>query len=75
MLTEDEALHCSHLLAVRLAGMDIICKAALNEGVSNYVLVVYRHAVATIVMAPFAIIWTSLYLPLHLNIYLMYSNA
>ncbi|KAK4772873.1 hypothetical protein SAY87_027892 [Trapa incisa] len=39
-----------------LAGMDIICKAALNEGMSNYVLVVYRHAVATIVMAPFAII-------------------
>ncbi|KAK4800773.1 hypothetical protein SAY86_021260 [Trapa natans] len=39
-----------------LAGMDIICKAALNEGMSNYVLAVYRHAVATIVMAPFAII-------------------
>lgn len=39
-----------------LAGMDVICKAALNDGMSNYVLVVYRHAVATIVMAPFAII-------------------
>ncbi|KAK4396266.1 WAT1-related protein [Sesamum angolense] len=35
--------------------MDIISKAALNEGMSNYVFVVYRHAVATIVIAPFAI--------------------
>ncbi|PKI60999.1 hypothetical protein CRG98_018629 [Punica granatum] len=40
-----------------LSGMDVICKAALNEGISNYVLVVYRHAIATIVMAPFAIIF------------------
>lgn len=39
-----------------LAGMDILCKAALNEGVSNYVLVVYRHAVATLVVAPFAVV-------------------
>ncbi|XP_051131582.1 WAT1-related protein At2g37460-like [Andrographis paniculata] len=38
------------------AGMDIISKAALNEGMSNFVFVVYRHAVATIVMAPFAFI-------------------
>ncbi|XP_030440432.2 WAT1-related protein At2g37460-like [Syzygium oleosum] len=43
-------------LQLGLAGMDIICKAALNEGMSNYVLVVYRHAVATIVITPFAII-------------------
>ncbi|TQD70707.1 hypothetical protein C1H46_043761 [Malus baccata] len=39
-----------------LAGMDILCKAALNRGMSNYVLVVYRHAVATAVVAPFAVI-------------------
>ncbi|KAM0045428.1 putative EamA domain-containing protein [Helianthus debilis subsp. tardiflorus] len=39
------------------AGMDILSKAALNEGISNYVFVVYRHAVATIVMAPFALIF------------------
>ncbi|XP_076938610.1 WAT1-related protein At2g37460-like [Bidens hawaiensis] len=39
------------------AGMDILSKAALNEGISNYVFVVYRHAVATILMAPFAIIF------------------
>lgn len=39
-----------------LAGMDILTKVALNEGMSNYVFVVYRHAVATLVIAPFAII-------------------
>ncbi|KAL8217029.1 hypothetical protein R6Q57_023866 [Mikania cordata] len=39
------------------AGMDILSKAALNEGVNNYVFVVYRHVVATIVMAPFAIVF------------------
>ncbi|KAA8518864.1 hypothetical protein F0562_016363 [Nyssa sinensis] len=39
-----------------LAGMDILSKVALNEGMSNYVFVVYRHAVAFIVIAPFAII-------------------
>ncbi|XAR68980.1 hypothetical protein NMG60_11000410 [Bertholletia excelsa] len=38
------------------AGMDILSKVALNEGMSNYVFVVYRHAIATIVMAPFAIV-------------------
>ncbi|XP_024986397.1 WAT1-related protein At2g37460-like [Cynara cardunculus var. scolymus] len=39
------------------AGMDILSKAALNEGMSNYVFVVYRHAVATVVMTPFAIVF------------------
>ncbi|KAG2309245.1 hypothetical protein Bca4012_081831 [Brassica carinata] len=43
------------LLQVGLAGMDILSKAVLNKGMSNYVLVVYRHAVATVVMAPFAL--------------------
>lgn len=38
------------------AGMDVLSKAALNHGMSNYVLVVYRHAVATAVIAPFAVI-------------------
>ncbi|KAL7091415.1 hypothetical protein ACP275_12G104400 [Erythranthe tilingii] len=41
-------------LQAALAGMDIIAKAALNQGMSNYVFIVYRHAVATIVIAPFA---------------------
>ncbi|KAE8689767.1 WAT1-related protein [Hibiscus syriacus] len=42
------------LLQVGYAGMDILSKTALNQGMSNYALVVYRHAIATIVMAPFA---------------------
>ncbi|CAL5334907.1 unnamed protein product [Camellia sinensis] len=36
--------------------MDILSKVALNEGMSNYVFVVYRHAIATIVITPFAVI-------------------
>ncbi|KAI4341818.1 hypothetical protein MLD38_026496 [Melastoma candidum] len=43
-------------IQVGLAGMGILTKAALNRGVSNYVLVVYRHAIATLVIAPFAIV-------------------
>uniref|UniRef100_A0A803N4K2 WAT1-related protein n=1 Tax=Chenopodium quinoa TaxID=63459 RepID=A0A803N4K2_CHEQI len=44
------------LLQIGLAGMDILSKVALNRGMSNYVLVVYRHAVATIIIAPFALV-------------------
>ncbi|KAI4302478.1 hypothetical protein MLD38_038217 [Melastoma candidum] len=36
------------------AGMNIITKVSLNQGMSHYVLVVYRHAIATAVIAPFA---------------------
>lgn len=38
------------------AGLDVLSKVALNKGMSNYVLVVYRHAVALVVMTPFAVI-------------------
>ncbi|KAF9679501.1 hypothetical protein SADUNF_Sadunf06G0021400 [Salix dunnii] len=38
------------------AGMNIITKVSLNQGMSHYVLVVYRHAFATAAIAPFAII-------------------
>lgn len=48
-----------------LAGMDILSKAALNQGMSNYVLVVYRHAVATIVIAPFALIFDKYFSMFH----------
>lgn len=37
------------------AVMDILSKAAMNKGMSNYVFVVYRHAVAFLVIAPFAL--------------------
>ncbi|KAI5575064.1 hypothetical protein POPTR_010G209200v4 [Populus trichocarpa] len=45
------------LMQFGYAGMSIISKHALNEGMSQHVLVVYRHAVATIVIAPFAFIF------------------
>ncbi|KAI3926964.1 hypothetical protein MKX01_032879 [Papaver californicum] len=37
------------------AGMNILTKVSLNRGMSHYVLVAYRHAFATVVIAPFAI--------------------
>ncbi|KAG7017630.1 WAT1-related protein, partial [Cucurbita argyrosperma subsp. argyrosperma] len=37
------------------AGMNIISTISLAHGMSHYVLVVYRHAFATAVMAPFAL--------------------
>ncbi|KAG8367796.1 hypothetical protein BUALT_Bualt16G0110000 [Buddleja alternifolia] len=39
------------------AGMNVLTKVSLNSGMSHYVLVVYRHAFATAVIAPFAIIF------------------
>ena len=36
------------------AGMNIITKVSLNRGMNHFVLVVYRHVAATIVLAPFA---------------------
>ncbi|XP_042381241.1 WAT1-related protein At5g07050-like [Zingiber officinale] len=38
------------------AGMNIITKVSLTNGMSHYVLVVYRHAFATLSIAPFALI-------------------
>ncbi|XP_060675807.1 WAT1-related protein At2g39510 [Ziziphus jujuba] len=38
-----------------LMGFSIISKFALNQGMSQHVLVVYRHVIATAVIAPFAI--------------------
>ncbi|XP_038691704.1 WAT1-related protein At2g39510-like [Tripterygium wilfordii] len=45
------------LLQFGFVGMSIITKSALNIGMSQHVLVVYRNIVATIVIAPFAIIF------------------
>ncbi|XP_077250094.1 WAT1-related protein At1g44800-like [Tasmannia lanceolata] len=44
------------LLQFGYAGMFIISMLCLKRGLSHYVLVVYRHLVATIVMAPFALV-------------------
>ncbi|TMW91871.1 hypothetical protein EJD97_013797 [Solanum chilense] len=38
------------------AGMNVITKVSLNGGMSHYVLVVYRHAFATLAIAPFALL-------------------
>ncbi|CAM0955522.1 unnamed protein product [Alopecurus aequalis] len=38
------------------AGMNVLTKVSLNHGMSHYVLVVYRHAFATLSIAPFALI-------------------
>ncbi|KAL6853811.1 hypothetical protein ACP4OV_019840 [Aristida adscensionis] len=38
------------------AGMNVITKVSLNHGMSHYVLVVYRHAFATVSIAPFALV-------------------
>eukprot|EP00268_Persea_americana_P047685 TRINITY_DN4990_c0_g1_i2.p1 TRINITY_DN4990_c0_g1~~TRINITY_DN4990_c0_g1_i2.p1 ORF type:complete len:388 (+),score=28.41 TRINITY_DN4990_c0_g1_i2:400-1563(+) len=44
------------LLQFGYAGMNIITVVALNQGMSHYTLVVYRHIVATVIISPFAII-------------------
>ena len=58
------------------AGMTILVKSALDKGMSPHVFVVYRYAVATLVIAPFAIIFdrsfhysppTSYFLCLHIE--------
>ncbi|GMJ09538.1 Usually multiple acids move in and out Transporters 14 [Hibiscus trionum] len=45
------------VLQFGFAGMALITKFALNQGMSQHVLVVYRHAIATLVIAPFAIVF------------------
>ncbi|MCL7031216.1 hypothetical protein MKW94_011217, partial [Papaver nudicaule] len=42
-------------LSFGYAGMYIITMLCLKRGMSTYVLVVYRHAAATIAIAPFAL--------------------
>ncbi|ESQ34607.1 hypothetical protein EUTSA_v10007890mg [Eutrema salsugineum] len=37
------------------AGMYIITMVSLNHGMNHYILAVYRHAIATVVIAPFAL--------------------
>ena len=61
------------------AGMNIITKVSLNRGMSHYVLVVYRHAFATAVIAPFAL-FLERYIPININytcvyIYMMHFHA
>ncbi|XP_038890942.1 WAT1-related protein At2g39510-like isoform X1 [Benincasa hispida] len=39
------------------AGMVVISKFALNQGLNQHVLVVYRYTIATVVVAPFAFVF------------------
>lgn len=40
-----------------MAGIYVISMATLNRGMSRYVLIVYRNAVAALFLAPFALIF------------------
>ncbi|KAL9321684.1 hypothetical protein ACSQ67_009737 [Phaseolus vulgaris] len=55
----ENSKHYFAMIALQFgyAGMNIITKVSLNRGMSHYVLVVYRHAFATAVIAPFAFIF------------------
>ncbi|XP_043699751.1 WAT1-related protein At2g39510-like [Telopea speciosissima] len=44
------------LLQFGIAGLDTIVKIAMDQGMSHYSLVVYRHAIAAALIFPFAII-------------------
>ncbi|KAF7820479.1 WAT1-related protein [Senna tora] len=43
------------LLQFGCGGMAVICKFALDQGLSQHVLVVYRHALAFLIISPFAL--------------------
>lgn len=55
------------------AGMYIISMATLNHGMSRFVLIVYRNAVAAVTMAPFALLLERLSNVLN-TIYINYST-
>ncbi|XP_023904753.1 WAT1-related protein At2g39510 [Quercus suber] len=44
------------ILQFGYAGMSIIGKYALNKGMSEHVFIAYQHAIAAVVIAPFAIV-------------------
>ncbi|GFY96649.1 nodulin MtN21 /EamA-like transporter family protein [Actinidia rufa] len=56
MLTRVKPYMAIVSLQFGYAGMYIITMVSLKRGMSNYILVVYRHAVATLVIAPFALV-------------------
>lgn len=45
------------LMRIVSAGLPIVAKYAINKGMSQHVLVVYRFAIAALVLAPFAIVF------------------
>ncbi|XP_050385592.1 WAT1-related protein At2g39510 [Argentina anserina] len=57
MLTQAKPFVAVIFLQFGLAGMSIITKFALNQGMSQHVLVVYRNVVAFVLIAPFALVF------------------
>lgn len=51
-----QALWAMIFIQFAYAGMALICKAALNDGISPLVFNAYRQAIATLVLAPFALL-------------------
>ncbi|XP_057486706.1 WAT1-related protein At4g08300-like [Actinidia eriantha] len=56
MLTRIKPYLAIVALQFGYAGMFIVVMVSLKRGMNNYVLVVYRHAVATLVITPFALV-------------------
>ncbi|KAL8140681.1 hypothetical protein V2J09_006702 [Rumex salicifolius] len=56
MLKKSKPFMAVIFLQLGLAGMDVISKVALDRGMNNSVFITYRHAVATVFIAPFALI-------------------
>ncbi|XP_047324298.1 WAT1-related protein At2g39510-like [Impatiens glandulifera] len=56
ILSKSKVYLCVIFLQFGLAGMSIIAKSALNQGMNHYTFAVYRNAIAAIVFAPFAMV-------------------
>lgn len=54
---EGKAYLAVTLLQFGYAGSAIIAKSALNHGMSHFTFAVYRNVFATIVFAPFALVF------------------
>ncbi|KAK8483139.1 hypothetical protein V6N11_004315 [Hibiscus sabdariffa] len=60
MLDQSKPFLAVIFLQFGISGMSLITKSALDQGMNQHVLVVYRHAIATLVIAPFAIVFDRL---------------
>ncbi|KAK8579646.1 hypothetical protein V6N13_142818 [Hibiscus sabdariffa] len=57
MLDQAKPFLAVIFLQLGLSGMSLITKFALDQGLNQHVLVVYRHAIATLLIAPFAFVF------------------
>lgn len=63
---EVKMIFLAILLQFGYAGLNIFVKYALDAGLNTYTFVIYRHAIAVAVIAPFAIIFERFPLPVSL---------